>query len=122
MIQARVFRFFLLLMGSHGDVLGKSVEADGKKASAVHQALLLNEEATPFLKKGPPWPDLEGASAIYSGPGPPKLLVSEDKEVRTNEWTRHRRSSSFEAIANNPLPSSLLFDATLLTTARRCEP
>jgi hypothetical protein len=84
MMQAKVFRFFLLLMGSHGDVLGKSVEDDGEKASAVHQALLLDEEASPFLKKGPPWPDLDGASANYSGPGPPNLLVSEDKEVRTN--------------------------------------
>jgi hypothetical protein len=83
MIQAKVFPFFLLLMGSHGDFRGSSVEAVGKKASAVRHALLVDEEATPSLKKGPPWPDFDGASAIYSGPGPPNLLI-EDKEVRAN--------------------------------------
>jgi hypothetical protein len=86
MIQAKAFRFFLLLMGSHGAVLGRSVDSgDGKKKVPADQpTLLLDDEATPSLKKGPPWPDLDGASAIYSGPGPPNLL-SEDKEVRTNE-------------------------------------
>jgi hypothetical protein len=83
MIQAKAFRLFLLLMGSHGDVLGSSVEADGnkKKASAVQQDLLLDDEATPSLKRGTPWPDFDGASAVNSGPGPPNLFVSEeDKE------------------------------------------
>jgi hypothetical protein len=82
MIQAKAFRLFLLLMGSHGDVLGSSVEADGnkKKASAVQQDLLLDDKATPSLKRGPPWPDFDGASAVNSGPGPPNLFVSEDKE------------------------------------------
>ena len=86
MIQAKAFRFVLLLMGSHGFVLGSSVEAGHgkKKVSAAQQTLLLDDEATPSLKKGPPWPDLDGASAVYSGPGPPNLL-SEEKEVRTNE-------------------------------------
>jgi hypothetical protein len=80
MIQAKAFRFFLLLMGRHGDVLGRSVEADGKiKASSVQQ-----DQATPSLKEGHPWPDFDGASAVYSGPGPPNLVVgSEDKKVRT---------------------------------------
>jgi hypothetical protein len=82
MIQAKAFRFFLLLMGSHGDVIGSPVEAKVKmKASAVQQDLL-DDQATPSLKEGPPWPDLDVASVIYSGPGPPNL--SEDKEVRTH--------------------------------------
>ncbi len=87
MIQAKAFRFFLLLMGSHGYVLGSTVEAGhGKKTvSAAQQDLLSDDEATPSLKKRLPWPDFDGGSAIYSDPGPPNLLVSEDKDVRTNQ-------------------------------------
>ncbi len=81
MIQAKAVHLFLLLMGSHGDVLGRSVEADVKnKASAVQLDRLLDEDAIPSLKKGPPWSDFDGASAIYSGPGPPNLSI-EDKEA-----------------------------------------
>jgi hypothetical protein len=81
MIQAKAVHLFLLLIGSHGDGLGRFVEADGKnKASAVQLDRLLDEEAIPSLKKGPPWSDFDGASATYSGPGPPNLL-SEDKEA-----------------------------------------
>jgi hypothetical protein len=78
MIQAKAFHLFLLLMVSHGEVLGSPVEADGKiKASAVQQ-----DQATPSLKEGPSWPDLDGAPAVYSGPGPPNLnLLSADMEV-----------------------------------------
>jgi hypothetical protein len=79
MIQAKAFRLFLLLMGSHGDVLGRSVEADGKiKASAVQ-----HDQAAPFTNEELPWPDFDGPSAVYSGREPVNLL-SEDKEVRTN--------------------------------------
>jgi hypothetical protein len=63
MIQAKAFHFFLLLMGSHGYVLGSS-EADGKiKASAIQQ-----DQAAPSLKEGPPWPDCDGASAALNHP------------------------------------------------------
>jgi hypothetical protein len=47
MIQAKAFHFFLLLMGSHGYVLGSS-EADRKiKASVIQQ-----DQATLSLKEG----------------------------------------------------------------------
>ncbi len=92
MIQAKAFRFFLLLMGSHGKVvLGSYVDVEG--------------------------PDLYGASTIYSRPGPPNLFGEDNKEVR-NEFIKAARSSSFEAVAH-PLP---LFVNATLTTAWWCPP
>jgi hypothetical protein len=91
-LQAKAFYLFLLFMGSHGDdVLGSYVDAEG--------------------------PDLDGASTLYSRPGPPNLFGEDNKEVR-NELIKAARSSSFEAVAH-PLP--LVVDGTL-TTAWRCPP
>jgi hypothetical protein len=58
LVQAKAFYLFLLLMSSHGDddVLGNSVDAEG--------------------------PDLNGASTIYSRPGPPNLFGEDNEEVR----------------------------------------
>jgi hypothetical protein len=83
LVQAKAFYPFLLLMGSHGEViLGSSVDVEG--------------------------PDLDGASALFSRPGPPNLLSEDNKEVR-NEVIKAARSSSFEAVAH---PFSLFLDAT----------
>lgn len=93
LVQAKAFYLFLLLMGSHGDdVLGSSVHAEG--------------------------PDLEGASTIYSRPGPPNLFGEGNKEVR-NELMKAVISPSFEAVAH-PLP--LFVDATITTAWRCCSP
>jgi hypothetical protein len=57
LVQAKAFYLFLLLMSSHGEViLGSSVDAEG--------------------------PDLDGASTLYSRPGPPNLFGEDNKEVR----------------------------------------
>jgi hypothetical protein len=114
MIQAKVFPFFLLLMGSHGDIRGSSMEAVGKKASTVQHALLVDEGATPSLKKGPPWPAFDGASAIYSGPGPPNLL-SGDKEPGGVLHDEDEKEASGEAASEvmkdrQKKKSSVLFD------------
>jgi hypothetical protein len=84
LVQAKAFYLFLFLTGSHGEViLGSSVDAEG--------------------------PNLDGASTLYSRPGPPNLFGKDNKEVR-NELIKAAGSSSFEAVAH-PLP--LFVDATL---------
>jgi hypothetical protein len=87
LVKATAFYMFLLLMGSHGEViLGSSVDAEG--------------------------PDSDhGASTLYSRPGPPNLFAEDNKEVR-NELIRAAISSfSLEAAVAHPLP--LFVDATL---------
>jgi hypothetical protein len=74
LVQAKAFYLFLLLIGSHGEViLGISVDAKG--------------------------PDLDGASTLYSRPGPPNLFAKDNKEVR-DELIKAAISSSFELVAH----------------------